>query len=589
MRLALCIVALLGSVSTLCQAFPITKIVTHGNSQVSTRELGEYLHSLSENPYRNIDNRSELLLAAQHVQDLIVEYYQQHGFLRANIDSLQTTLSVPPDSAQGYAIQLYLSEGRQYRFHAIEGTRALSIASGDIYSDAKLRDAIDELLKDFEQRGYPLAKVQIASVELSDDTDVRFGLVDIALVVSQGPQARIGKIVIEDNAVTQPEVITRELGLRSGAYYNAEELAAARTRVERLGFFESVAEPELYLARDSSVTVLLHVKEANTSAIDGVLGYIPPRNSNESGYVSGLADLSFRNISGTARSASLMYDRRTQESQTLQVAYLEPWLLGYPLNAQVGFLERQQDTTFTRTTFNGDLSLRFTSSITLVGHVAIDRVIPSNQPNAPFTTYDSKSVTTGLSASVDTRDNTIAPTYGVLALLGATYGVKSIYGPAIALDSATPLTEGVRTIVFDANGYHSIGAPTLIGAVGLHARSVSLESGLLDASDLYRIGGLFTMRGYREEEILASRYAYANAEVRFMTGHYSFFDLFCDNGLTIKDSTQNAPAEQARYLLSYGIGAQLESPLGILAVSIGLARGEPVDQAKFHFGLVKQF
>jgi hypothetical protein len=41
--------------------------------------------------------------------------------------------------------------------------------------------------------------------------------------------------------------------------------------------------------------------------------------------------------------------------------------------------------------------------------------------------------------------------------------------------------------------------------------------------------------------------------------------------------------------MSYGMGAQVESPLGILAVSIGLAKAEPISQAIFAFGLVKQF
>src|SRR5205814_9148987 len=137
---------------------------------------------------------------------------------------------------------------------------------------------------------------------------------DIELAVQEGRRARMGKVVIGGNTLIDVAVITRELRLRPGTYYDADALAAARARVERLGFFESVAEPEFYLAADSSLTILLRVKEANTSAIDGVLGYIPARSAAETGYISGLADLSFRNISGTARSASLLYDRRTRES-----------------------------------------------------------------------------------------------------------------------------------------------------------------------------------------------------------------------------------------------------------------------------------
>src|SRR5205823_5049826 len=99
-----------------------------------------------------------------------------------------------------------------------------------------------------------------------------------------------------------------------------------------------------------------------------------------------------------------------------------------------------------------------------------------------------------------------------------TYGVKSIFGPASAIDSNTPASIGIRTISLDAQGFQPIFSPRVIGAIGLHARSTASSGGTLDVGDLYRIGGLFTIRGYREEELLASRYAYTNIELRLMTG-----------------------------------------------------------------------
>ncbi|MDP4200797.1 MAG: POTRA domain-containing protein [Bacteroidota bacterium] len=581
--------------------YPITKVVFRGNDRLPAARLTAAIAELPENPLKlDFTGRSELLLAAQQIEERILRLYMHEGYFHAGIDSFQVALANPADSGQGYQLIFLITEGFEYRVRSVAFTgvtllptsallASMSTVAGSRLDNAVLKSDIDGILTMYEARGYPLAHVQIASVTPSFDSATRMGTLDIKLAVTEGPRARIGKIVITGNETTDPQVIVRELRLTPGSYYNSVALASSRARVERLGFFESISEPELYLTGDSTVAVVLHVKEASTSAIDGVLGYTPPRNTTESGFISGLADLSFRNISGTGRSASLTYDHRTQQSQTLEIHYLEPWLFGYPLNVQFGFLQRQQDSTFTRTEGRGDLILAFTPDIGLIGQLSIERVIPNDQPDLPFTTYDSRTITTGLSASIDTRDNGIAPRSGVSGLLGASYGLKSIYGPASTLDSATPTVAGIRTILLDASGYQAMFSSTIVGAIGLHARSVSAQGAALDAGNLFRIGGLFTIRGYREEELLASRYAYANTELRFMTGRLSFFDVFCDGGLTAKDSTNAAPAEQARYLLSYGIGAQVESPLGVLAVSIGLARGEPIDQAKFHFGLVKQF
>ena len=465
----------------------------------------------------------------------------------------------------------------------------MATVPGQILNEAILQDDLTKLLALYEQHGYPLAKITIDAIIPRHDSATRESLLAIHLNVTEGPRAKIGKIVILGNETTNENVITRELALQTGTFYNADELTAARARVERLGFFESVSEPELYLDHDSSVIVVLRVKEASTSAIDGVLGYNPPANATESGYLSGLVDLSLRDISGTGRNATLHYDRTTASTQTLEVTYLEPWLFGYPLNFNGGFAQTQQDSTYTQTSASGNLSLALTQDIRIIGTLSYERVIPNDEDSTLFTTYDSRTITTGLSASIDTRDNSIAPRSGVQGLLGASYGIKDIYGPAQYIDSSTPSTIGLSTISLDVSGYHTLFSQKIVGVVGLHAHSITASGGQLDASDLFRIGGIFTIRGYRDEELIASRYAYANLELRFMMSELSFFNFFVDGGYLVKDSTVSSPAEAPQYPISYGLGAQLESPLGILAVSIGLARGEPVSQAIFAFGLVKQF
>jgi outer membrane protein assembly complex protein YaeT len=596
---ALAILLILSSQNA--NAFTISRVVFHGNEQVSSKELLDAIALGPSGPLKHeYTNRSEILLAVQHIEDAIKATYTRAGYLYAAIDSFQLGLAVPVDSSQGYKLVFFLREGAKYIIGRIsirgqtlftedDLLSRMSTVPGNILNETVLKSDIDLVLALYEQRGYPFAKISIGSISPHFDTASHSGKLDIQLVVEEGRRARIGKILVTGNATTDANVITRELRLTTGFFYNADQLAAARSRVERLGFFESVSEPELYLENDSTVAIVLRVKEASTSAIDGVLGYNPPQNTTESGYISGLVDLGFRNISGTGRNASLHYERQNQTSQTLEVHYLEPWLFGYPINIALGFLQLQQDTTFTRTSGTGDLSLALSQDITLIGNLAIDRVIPSDQPNMPFSAYDSRTITTGLSVSVDTRDNSIAPRSGILGLLGASYGVKAIYGPAEFIDSSTPASIGLSTLMLDASGYHTLFNSRVVGAIGLHARSITAFGGALDQSDLFRIGGIYTIRGYREQALLASRYAYSNIELRLMTSDLSYLFSFFDVGYLMKDSTQTSPAEQAQYPYSYGIGIQLESPLGIILVSIGLARDEPIDQATFHFGLIKQF
>lgn len=587
--------------SMFARAYPIAKIVFHGNARITSGQLLDAITLSDESILkRNVSNRSEVLLLVEQAKQSIQKTYSSNGYLYARIDSFHIGLAVPNDSTQGFQLDFYIFEGSEYHIGSItiRGSSILTehellikmtTVPGGILIETTFQDDIMKLLALYEQYGYPLAKITIDAIIPRFDSATKKGLLAMELRVTEGPRAKIGKIVILGNENTNENVITRELALQPGSYYNANDLTAARERVERLGFFESVSDPELYLDHDSTVIILIRVKEASTSAIDGVLGYNPPPSPTESGYLSGLVDLSLRDISGTGRNATLHYDRTTASTQTLEVTYLEPWLFGYPVNFNGGFAQTQQDSTYTQTTASGNLSLALTQDIRIIGTLSYERVIPSDEDSTLFTTYDSRTITTGLSASIDTRDNSIAPRSGVIGLLGASYGIKDIYGPAEYIDSSTPASIGLSTVSLDASGYHTLFSQKIVGVIGLHARSITATGGLLDESDLFRIGGIFTIRGYREQELIASRYAYANLELRFMMSQISFFDLFADGGYLVKDSTVSSAAESPQYPLSYGIGAQLESPLGILAISIGLPSNQPLSQAIFAFGLVKQF
>lgn len=577
---------------------PVTRLSFSGNKQIVSSRLEAAVRELPDPFDRDFNNRSELFIAVQEAERRIEALYHHEGYLFARIDSENIELAVPVDSAQGYAVRFEIAEGLRYTLHSIvlTGLQRLDSAAvrarmqsseGRVLGEAVLKSDIDDILKAYSRQGLPFARIDISAIDL-DTVNNEPGLT-LRLAVHEGKAARIDRIVIEGNTSTDREVIMRELRIPIGSVYDPVEVERARSRLERLGYFENIADPDIYLLNDSSIALVVRVKEANTSEVDGVLGYNPGRTAGESGYLSGLLELSFRNISGSARDAMLHYARENQLSQQLEVRYLEPWLFGYPLDMTLDYAQRQQDSSFTRTKAEGAFTLAMKEDLSIAVSAAIERVIPTDLPNYPFTAYDSRSLSTGISGSFDSRDNADAPRSGVRALLGASYARKTLNGPARFLDSTTPVSQALHSLAVDAAGYHTLFGTQLVGVLAIHGRSIATSDGLLDESDMFRLGGVRSIRGYREAELLASRYAYGSVEVRVMTERRSFFFGFLDGGVHVKDSSISSREEQVHYPVSYGLGTQLESPLGLITVSIALPKGEPIDQAKLHFGLVKQF
>jgi outer membrane protein assembly factor BamA len=539
---------------------------------------------------------AELQLGLQELQQKVIDVYRHSGYYFAHIDSVVLT-SRGIDSTS-VAASIYLTEGREYRIGRIAISGASVLDSGvirsrlsqsarDILDEEALKRDIDDLLSRYEELGYPFAKVDLSAIT-PIALDSSHGELLVRLTVDEGVRAHIGRIIVRGNTSTTEDVIRRELRIPIGSYYDRLALSRARSRLERLGFFEQVGEPELYEMDDSTVAISITVKEGNTTTIDGILGYNPPRSSKEKGFVTGLVDLVFGNIAGTGRRGSINYVK--EETRTnLEVRYLEPWILNYPVNVEASYAQQEQDTTYVRSTIAGDARWMLSEDVSVAALISMEKITPTVLPDVLPTTFDSRQITTGLSGQYDSRDNLFAPTSGLFGSFSANYGTKQIFGPLQLIDSATPASVGIRTVSLQTSGYFQLGGPRFIGAVDVKASTVSAHGSSLEISDLFRLGGIRSIRGYREGELLVSRYAIFRLEPRYMTGRLSYLFAFLDAGYLVRDAVRNDETEQAAQPLSYGLGLQLESPLGLLSVSIALAKSVPIDQAKIHLGVVKQF
>ncbi|MFC1734437.1 hypothetical protein ACFL6I_29410, partial [candidate division KSB1 bacterium] len=109
-------------------------------------------------------------------------------------------------------------------------------------------------------------------------------------------------------------------------------------------------------------------------------------------------------------------------------------------------------------------------------------------------------------------------------------------------------------------------------------------------NELYRIGGLKTLRGFDEESILASYYSILTFEFRYLFERNSFFSLFW-NGAYYEKELFNSFLHDLPY--GFGAGISFESRAGIFSIYYALGKqfDNPVDlkSSKIHFGLTSIF
>ncbi|HWP81886.1 MAG TPA: POTRA domain-containing protein [Bacteroidota bacterium] len=511
--------------------------------------------------------------------------YARHGYLRVAIDSVEMTT----DGRDGIAgnLVIHILEGPQAIVGTVRftGLTALSESAANALLDLptatpflprKLEEGIERILNRYEAVGYPFAKVRVQDVQLANHGDSDFA--HIVIAVDEGPVLTIDEIRVEGNSNTRSDVIVREARVNKGMFPTFELRQRIKRRLERMPLFSRVSLPEYFVTRDGRGGILLRVEEGNPNRFDGILGYVPSSKQGEQGFVTGLVSIHLGNLFGTGRRLSTRWQKEDRLTEEIGVRYLEPWVLSLPLNAEIGFSQRRQNSTYTRRLMDGRIDVMATDQLSFGVSLTQSDVFPAEGRQSSVPQSQSRSL--GAFFSYDTRDRSFSVTQGLRYFTEYQTGSKRNTGAAVGSNT-------VQKIILDVEYFHAI-AQRQILATSLHGRE--FKSGSIEASDLFQIGGTTTLRGYRENQFQGSRLAWATIEYRYLVDDRTFAYAFVDGGYVLTPEIPRAGLSTVEHQkIGYGIGVAAGTALGVIGVSIALGEGDTFSTAKLHVRLVNEF
>lgn len=561
----------------------VSSVSFSGNNYFSTRELSNFMST----------KQGSVFSPQQFELDLknIIVNYQNSGYINCvvaveskdyNFDSSEVSLKVQVSEGAPVLVGDINFTGNKL-YTTIYLKEIISTKEGKVLNSQSLNSDLTEILNLYELKGYTFAAINVESIE--EYTDGSAKKLRIKIKVDENEKIKIDNIIIEGNTTTNDDVIIREIQLSDDKTISKENLLDIRQRLENLGYFESVQQPRILKYKNSTV-LQIRVKEGNTNTFDGVIGYVPPSQNEESGYFTGLVNLSIRNLFGTGRRVEAKFQKEIKTTQELELRYLEPWLLGYPVNVNLGFLQRVEDSLYIKRELGmkteAMLSKRFSLSLLF----NFERVIPT-ETAALQNIFDSRLLATGLELKYDSRDYVYNPMAGILYRTSYSVGQKKIYNassfPSLNLQGDFTVQRGMVDLDF----YYSFfkRQSSLVSMHGVEIRSPRFEP-----ADLYRFGGIRSVRGYRDGQFLASRAGWSNVELRYSITRRSFLFGFYDFGyyLTPEDNLTGL-IRQEGFIYGYGLGVRIETALGMFGVSYALGRGDSILEGKIHFGLVNDF
>jgi outer membrane protein insertion porin family len=521
--------------------------------------------------------------------------FGNYGYFHSSFE--KTRISFTPDSRH-LNLEITVDEGEPTYIKKIfySGLDSLSSTNiipffgfmeGSIFNKYDLEENISKSLSYFENNGYPFAKIKVSSVYFYSDSANGEYFAELHLNFSREILSKIDRVEINGNASTKDYVILRELQIRPGEEYSQETIDGFAAKLNRLGFFDPVGAPDFFIDSKNEGVLRINVKEKITNSFDGIVGYVPGTGSNQSGYLTGLVNVSMKNLFGTGRAASINWQQYSQSSQDLELKYLEPWLFNYPFNFTADLFQRKQDSTYIQRKFEGSIEYLASDNLSAAFTFSTELVIPSQADSLVFTVFNSGSVSTGFNVKVDTRDDPYSPTRGLLFITSYSFSRKKIYGPQQFITSGISTNENLQRFTLDLDLFYKL-FNRQIAALGVHGRE--LQASFYEASDLFRLGGANSLRGYLEDQFLGNRVAWTNFEYRLLLTNRTFGFLFFDTGYYLRSAEPLSNIETTEgFKLGYGLGFNVETSLGVLKVSFALAQGDTFANGKIHFGIVDEF
>ncbi|OFX26365.1 MAG: hypothetical protein A2V77_12755 [Anaeromyxobacter sp. RBG_16_69_14] len=474
----------------------------------------------------------------------VVELYRADGFLDAAHEGTRIAL----DARAGLVdVELRLREGVRTRVEAVafEGNRAVSlpelvkearISPGDPLAFGAVEATRAALLALYGRRGYLYARV--ADVEdLSPDharATVRFR-------VEEGPQVRIGTVVVSGARRTRQDVVRETLDLHPGEVYDPDAAARSQTALLRLGVFRSVGL-RLANADVPDATKDLNVELAERpwrtlapgigfSLANGPRAFVELVQPNLFGRALELASRVKVNypiatlFGKEIRPDAKELDRkdgfdRVEGRAEVGLHYPRVRFLGLGLEARADAVAERlhrlaYDLSRGSVVFGIDFPWTNRVTLSLQWEPEVDHIVKTNTAQT-LTLVDverlrfGEGITTLQSVrpvlAIDYRDNSLHPRRGWLATGTADYvrsiggkGERLLFGLVHGSDVFTHMLKLTGTV----SGYLPV-APRSVLALSLRGgRVVPLDSASQTIlPKRFYLGGATTMRGYSEEEMI---------------------------------------------------------------------------------------
>tara|TARA_R110002020_G_scaffold61527_1_gene165423 strand:+ start:141 stop:1838 length:1698 start_codon:yes stop_codon:yes gene_type:complete len=419
------------------------------------------------------------------------------------------------------------------------------------------------------QKGNAFARVKLSDFEKDENENL-----SATLVVENGNVRTVDSIVVKGYEKFPRTFLKYYAGVRKGKIFNQKKLVAQNENLNGLGFVSAVKPPEALFRRDST-TVYFYLEKQNNNLFDGILGFATDEETQKLTF-NGYLNLELNNNLNYGEQLLINYKADGKEQVNFRTKLTLPYLFNTPFGLSGELKIFKRDSTFITT----EQQIRATYQID-----------PRSTVYAGYKGYESSNLLDEAIAGIPIEDFR-----SQFFIVGGSY-IKSQNRKLFPVKTGVFLDAGIGSRKKDGMSESQLGVETVLNnifnlnyrnSIFIQNQTSALFSENYLVNELFRFGGINSIRGFNENSIDASFFSIINTEYRYQFNDGIYIHSIIDLGYF-----ENETIFIKQNLYSFGFGLGLNTKAGLFKFNVANGNAQDSDfsfsNTKIHISISSKF
>ena len=364
------------------------------------------------------------------------------------------------------------------------------------------------ILNKLDQKGKSFSEISFKNPKIQNRTLV------LEQQVIESKKRYIDKVIVKGYDNFPQKFIRNYFKINPQTIFSKEKIEEISQLTKTLTFVDQKKKPEVLFKKDSTHLYLFLTKQTSSS-FDGIINFAS-KDDGKGLLLNGNLDLKLNNVFNSGEQLELFWNKVAEEKTEFNILVKAPYLINSRFSSELGFNIFRQDSTFLNTNFNFKTEYDFNnfSKISLLFSSEKSSYLLNTESNN-FDSFSNNFI--GVEYKISTLSKTNLFKYKLNVNIQPVIGrrkteISQINQQKLLISSFANFKTSEKSYIFLKN-----------------------ETGILNSNnylvnELFRIGGVNTIRGFNEQSIFTSQYSYLNLEYRYLTSLSSYIYTITDLG-----------------------------------------------------------